>query len=347
MSYFHRVSAQTRTRFWINNVTREEAVMALENGATGCTQNPSYTYKMLVHPKNSAHAIELMHKLVKEIEDDTAVEVSMQRMLVAVAAEEFMPMYEASKGQMGYVSIQGDPFDESFETIMKLAHYNREGSAPNIMIKIPATKDGIKAIEQCIRENIPVNCTEVFAMQQVVDILDAYDRATEGNPNPPAVYLSHIAGIFDEYLTKYAKANNIDISSDILWHAGKAVAQKVREYMDNRGTGVKLINGGARGLQHFTEWVGCDVANTINWINTADKLVEADGPVVCRFNEPVPHYVIDELVNKLPDFEKAFFTGRLTAEEYEPFGPVELFCSSFRRDWKAALAMIAEARAAK
>lgn len=346
MSYFYRVSAQTRTRFWINNVTREEAIMALENGATGCTQNPSYTYKMLVHPKNKDHAIELMHKLVEEIEDDTAVEVALQRQLVSEAAEEFLPQFQSSNGQNGYVSIQADPFDESYENIMKTARYNRE-AGPNIMIKIPATANGIKAIEQCIRENIPVNCTEVFAMQQVIEILDAYDRAVEGNPNPPVVYISHIAGIFDEYLTKYAKANNVDISSDILWHAGKAVAQKVREYMDNRGTAVKLINGGARGLQHFTEWVGCDVANTINWIGTADKLLEQDAPVVCRFNNPVPAYVIDELCNKLPDFEKAYFTGRLTAEEFEPFGPVELFCSSFRRDWKAALGMIAEARAAK
>ena len=54
--------------------------------------------------------------------------------------------------------------------------------------------------------------------------------------------------------------------------------------------------------------------------------------------------VIDELCNKLPDIEKAHFTGRLTPAEYEPFGPVELFCSSFRRDWKAVLDMIAEMR---
>lgn len=346
MSYFHRVSAQTQTRFWINNVTREEAVLALENGATGCTQNPSYTYKMLVHPKNSAHARQVMTQLVQQIDNDTAVEVALQRCLVAEAAQEFLPQYQASGGKLGYVSIQGDPFDESCETILRLARYNRE-AGPNIMIKIPATASGIRAIEQCVRENIPVNCTEVFAMQQVVDILDAYDRAVEGNPNPPVVYISHIAGIFDQYLAKYAQANQVDISSDILWHAGKAVAQKIRQYMDNRGTAVKLINGGARGLQHFTEWVGCDVANTINWIGTADKLLEQDGPVVCRFQNPVPAYVLDELCNKLPDFEKAYFTRRLSAAEYQDFGPVELFCSSFRRDWKAALDIIAEVRAAK
>ena len=48
--YFKRVQAKTRTQFWINNVTEEEAHLAIENGAVGCTQNPSYGYKMLVHP---------------------------------------------------------------------------------------------------------------------------------------------------------------------------------------------------------------------------------------------------------------------------------------------------------
>ena len=298
---------------------------------------------MLVHPLDAEHAKEVMAKIVAEEADDTMVEVKLQRELVREVAEIWLPIYEASNGRDGYVSIQGDPFDESYETIMRLARFNRE-AGPNVMIKIPATKHGIEAIEQCIRENIPVNCTEVFAMQQVIDVLDAYDRATTGNPNPPAVYISHIAGIFDQYLAAYAKNNNIDISSDVLWYAGKAVAQKVREYMDDRGTAVKLINGGARGLQHFTEWVGCDVANTINWIGTADKLLEQDGPVVSRFDAKIPAFVLDELVTKLPDFENAFFTGKLTPEQYEPYGPVELFCSSFRRDWKAALEMIAEMR---
>lgn len=346
MSYFHRVAEVTRTRFWINNVTREEARLALDNGATGCTQNPSYTYKMLVHPKEKDYAMELLRKVAAEEENDTQVQVILQRELVGKVAKEFLPLYEQSGGKLGYVSIQGDPFDESYENIMEKARFNRE-AGPNIMIKIPVTDHGIAAIEQCIRENIPVNCTEVFAIQQVIDVLDAYDRATVGNPNPPVVYISHIAGIFDQYLTQYAKDHNIGISSDVLWHAGKAVAQKIREYMDNRNTAVKLINGGARGLQHFTEWVGCDVSNTINWRGTADKLLEQDAPVVCRFDAKIPAYVLDELCTKLPDFEKAYFTGRLSPEEYEPFGPVELFCSSFRRDWKGVLDMIADVRAGK
>jgi hypothetical protein len=45
--YFHRVQAQTATSFWINNVTRQEAELAIEGGAVGCTQPPFFPNKML------------------------------------------------------------------------------------------------------------------------------------------------------------------------------------------------------------------------------------------------------------------------------------------------------------
>ena len=44
-NYFKRVQERTATRFWINNVTRKQAALAIENGAVGCTQNPSYVSK--------------------------------------------------------------------------------------------------------------------------------------------------------------------------------------------------------------------------------------------------------------------------------------------------------------
>ena len=62
--YFKRVQAKTRTQFWINNVTEEEAHLAIENGAVGCTQNPSYGYKMLVHPAQSGRSMEILRQVL-------------------------------------------------------------------------------------------------------------------------------------------------------------------------------------------------------------------------------------------------------------------------------------------
>ena len=65
--YFKRVAAMTPTQFWINNVTEEEARMAIEAGAVGCTQNPSFAYKMLVHPTKSEEARKVLRQILKEV----------------------------------------------------------------------------------------------------------------------------------------------------------------------------------------------------------------------------------------------------------------------------------------
>lgn len=341
--YFKRVEARTQTRFWINNVTEEEAYKAIEAGASGCTQNPSYSYKMLTHPTQSKRALEILHSILKEEKDDNEALIRYQREMVSKISKIFDSIYQKTNGEFGYVSIQGDPFNESFDNIMRLAHFNRE-AGENVMIKIPVTDDGIKAVEQCVSEGIPVNCTEVMSIQQAIDVLDAYDRGASRAKTVPVAYMSHIAGIFDEYMKKTVEKEGIDISSDCLFLAGKAVAQKIRYYMDVRDTKMRLINGGARGLHHFTEWVGGDVSNTINWLGTADKLLELNGSVVPNFENPVPLDIVDELVTKVYDFKRSYFTKGLKPQEYHDFGPVELFCSSFRKNWTGALEIIKKER---
>ncbi|MBR4477229.1 MAG: hypothetical protein IKO96_01225, partial [Spirochaetales bacterium] len=98
--YFKRVSAMTPTQFWINNVTEEEAHMAIDAGAVGCTQNPSFAYKMLVHPTKSEEARKVLRQILKEEKDDARVEVTLQRELVAKIAKIFLPIYEATTGEL-------------------------------------------------------------------------------------------------------------------------------------------------------------------------------------------------------------------------------------------------------
>ncbi len=59
-SYFLRVSHQTPTEFWINNPTRHHTVLAISQGASGCTNNPSYAQKMLDHPSEGSYALKIM-----------------------------------------------------------------------------------------------------------------------------------------------------------------------------------------------------------------------------------------------------------------------------------------------
>ncbi len=332
-NYFRRVASSTPTRFWINNVTREEARTAIGAGATGCTQNPSYPWKMLNSDADSAYANEILDGiLAREPDDDKAIE-TLQCELVRNICQLFLPMHEATGGKQGWVSIQGNPFKEDMKSIVDFAHLHR-AAAPNAIIKIPVTKEGLAAMRVLIPEGVPILGTEVMSMDQAISICELYREVSRGMENPPVVYLAHIAGIFDEHLQVTVKNENVDVNQDALWQAGVAVAKKMRHLMDERRYEVEFLSGGARGLHHFTEMVGVRGAVTINWKGCADALIEQDNPVVQRFPAPVPFSITDELQEKVAHFRQAYVPGSLTEEDYENFGSVVRFRESFVAAWK-------------
>ncbi|MDR1939093.1 MAG: hypothetical protein LBQ73_11445 [Tannerellaceae bacterium] len=338
-NYLKRVTEQTPTRFWINNVTRREADCAIEAGARGCTQNPSYVWKILNSSEDKDYASETIKTKFAEYSNDNELLCWTQRELVSGIAKKFLPIFEASHGAEGFVSIQGDPFHEDTESIVRYARFNRE-AGPNIMAKVPVTEEGLKAIEVLIKEGVPINATECMAIRQVIDVCELYVKVSGGMANPAPLYFSLITGIYDEYLHKHVAANNIDVCPDTLWQAGVSIAKKVHEIVNFRRYPCGFIGGGARGLHHFTEMVGGNANITINWVGTADKLIEQDAPVVCRFLQPTPHEVIDTLSEKLEDYRKAYYIHAIEPHEYEEFGPVALFRSTFEDGWEKALIYI-------
>lgn len=340
--YFRRVTQMTPTRLWINNVTVKQAREGIAAGAVGCTQNPSYVSKMMEAEPELAQ--QLVDKWIRLTEDDSEVLIQVQAELVGHIAKEFMPLYESSDGKLGFVTIQGDPFQENTPAIMRQAEIAR-AYGPNVMVKIPVVPEGIEAIASLVGKGIPVCCTEVFALQQAIDICEAYLKATEGKPKPVA-YLAHIAGIYDESLGNYVKEKGVDITPDILWYAGLAVAKKVYEVVKERRYPMEFLGGGARGNHHFTEMIGSEASVTINWAGMGEGLEASDTLVIQRFHMPTPASVIDELLRKLPDFKKGYFEDAIKPEEYESFAPVALFRHTFEKGWKQALKTIKARRAA-
>jgi len=342
--YFLRVTEQSPTMFWINNPTPDQADLAIENGALGCTNNPSYTQKMIDHPTEGENALKVLDDTLRDVSDDRAAAIEFQARMVKPIAEKFMPIFERSGGEHGFVSIQGDPFaDDESQDIIRQALDNREIS-PNICCKIPLTEPGLEAIPELVPMYVPMNSTEIFGVSQLVALAETYEKVARLSGKWPMMYMSHIAGIYDDYLRNYVQENDVKISSDVLHQAGLAVARKVYRIMTERAYKLVFIGGGARGLHHFTEMVGGRVCITINWVGTADKLLEQNPPVVYRLFNPVPQKVIDELMEKLPDFKKGYLEDGLTVEEFEDFGPVQLFKSSFTKSWRRVLEIIRERR---
>ena len=341
-TYFKRVQKATATRFWINNVTRDEAVLSINEGAVGCTQNPSYCWKILNDPEYAPHAMEILKEILQEENDDNEALVRLQHDLVEEIAELFFPLYEKTGGKQGYVSIQGDPFKEDKESILRFARFNC--TAPNIMAKIPAVPSGLEAAAILAAEGIPLNITECFAVRQVIDSCEMYMQATKHIVNPTPMYFSLITGIYDEYLHNQVNKLQIPIDQDALWQAGFSIAKKVHEIVNQHRYPCGFIGGGARGLHHFTEMVGANASITINWKGTAEELIKLDAPVVNRFLQPTPFEVVDELTDKLEDYRKAYYINAIEPEEYEDFGPVVLFRGMFEDAWKKALDLISSMR---
>lgn len=335
--YFHRVHRMSPTVFWINNPTREEARLAIENGALGCTNNPSYSHKMLQQPSETAQARKFLEEAVKETKNDDEAAAIYQRKLVKQVQEIFYPVWVQSQGKHGYVSIQGDPIHEDdANVIINEAHKNR-ALGENIAIKIPCTKAGLIAMETLVVKGYPINATEIMSVAQGIELCEMHKSITAKLKYAPPLWLSFITGIYDEYLENYVRDNKIDIEGDIVRQAGMAATRKMYRIIQDRGYKVTIIGGGARQLRHFTDMVGGDQVVTINWKGAADLLIEQNPDVVHRFFNPVPPLVIDELLEKLPDFRKGWENKGLSVHEFEEFGPVELFRSMFLKSWIAVL----------
>jgi transaldolase len=345
--YFIRIAKQTPTEFWINNPTREQVDLSIANGATGCTNNPSFSQKMVDHLTERTYSLKLLDEAIRESPSDDEAIAIFQRKLVKPISDKFLPIFKNSKEQQGYVSIQGDPIREDDpDVVIREALENRK-LAPNICCKIPTTHSGLVAMEYLVSKDVPLNATEIFGIRQAIVLCETYQKASSKTGKHPKLFISHIAGIYDDHLKNVVERDKIDISPDVLWQAGLAVARKLYIMMKERGLPGTFIAGGARGLHHFTEMVGGEVCCTINWEGTADKLLEQNPPVVYRLFNPVPQKVIDELMEKLPDFKRGYLDDGLEIEEFEEFGPVRLFRSMFTTSWQRVLTLIKERRTQK
>ena len=344
--YFHRVQDETPTRFWINNPTLSQAKLAIEAGAQGCTTNPSYVSKLFNSEEDIRVVKRTIDLLIPYEKNDSAVAAKVQATMVARIADQFMPLYRASGGAAGFVTIQGDPFEEtSAKAIIEEGVENRNLSE-NIMIKIPVTEPGIEAIAYFVEHDIPTLATEVMGLSQAVSICEAYTAVSAASGKRPLFYITHITGILDDYFKAYVAKKGIKVSPEALRWAGLAVAKKEYAMLQERGYPTLMMGGGARKLEDFTELVGGKLLVTINWHGTADTLIEKDGPVVSRVGEQLDPSIISELKAAMPDFVRAWEIDGMKPSEYYDFGGVALFRESFMKGWKQLLDLIAERRRA-
>ena len=135
---------------------------------------------------------------------------------VQQAADEFRRVFDAAKGQDGFVSLEVNPH-LAHDTAGTVAEGRRLWAAlnrPNVFIKVPGTRAGLGAIKQLISDGISVNVTLLFGLPRYREVIDAYldgleARAAQGKPikdvaSVASFFISRIDALIDPLLDKLA-----------------------------------------------------------------------------------------------------------------------------------------------
>ncbi|MFJ5260309.1 transaldolase [Streptomyces sp. NPDC088387] len=164
---------------WLDDLSRGRiasgnlAGLVARRHVVGVTTNPSIFQAAI--GSGTGYEEQLADLAVRGVTTDEAVRM-MTTADVRAAADVLRPVYDATGGRDGRVSIEVDP---------RLAHRTRPTIAeakqlawlverPNVMIKIPATKAGLPAITEVVGQGISVNVTLIFSLERYREVMDAY-----------------------------------------------------------------------------------------------------------------------------------------------------------------------------
>jgi transaldolase len=340
-TYFSRLVSETSTRVWVNNPTEEEIGLALANGAVGATTNPAYGGGLL--RRSPGEVIPIVDTCLLASDDDRVVADLIQNRLVGRITARFRPLFDASGGTAGFVSIQGSPeTDMDGERIWEEA-LSGHAIGPNATPKIPATLPGFVAMERVVEQGWPIIVTEVFSLDQVAASCELYLRVTARTGVRSPFFMSPITGILGDHLKKLAKAQGLDVPVRAMELAGVGLSRRCAALVAEREYPVTLLFGGARIPEDLTGLVGAPHHATINW-STFAEILAMDPPITRTIDAPFDPDIERTLLETFPDARKAWELGRLAPEEFEAFGPVQHFRDNFMAGWHGVLAMIAKDR---
>jgi transaldolase/glucose-6-phosphate isomerase len=171
--------------------------MIEEDDLRGLTSNPTIFEKAIGGSEDydaQLRTLASQGKSRDEIYDELVLED------IANAADVFLPVYEKTNGEDGYVSLEVSPAmaTDTQATISEAKRLFARLRRPNVMIKIPATPEGIPAIEAAIADGINVNVTLIFSNEVYAQVIDAYLRGleTRASQNLPIGNISSVASFF-------------------------------------------------------------------------------------------------------------------------------------------------------
>ena len=324
-SPLHEMTQTTPTCLWNDSASIEELTYSIEHGAVGATCNPSIAVTVL--KKEMATWKPRIKELAATHPQATEDQISWMVVeeMSANAAKLLKPVFDREKGRNGRLSIQTDPRNyRSAEAMLEQA-IRFSQLAPNMIVKIAATRAGVVAIEEATYRGISINATVSFTLPQAIAVAEAVERglkrreaegldiATMG----PVCTL--MVGRLDDWLKVLLDKQNLSVDPGYLEWAGVAVFKKAYKIYRERGYRLRLLSAAFRNHMHWSEFIGGEVVISppCAW---QKRYNASDIEVVSRIDKPVDPKIVDTLLRKFPDFERAYTENGLTHEEFDNFG---------------------------
>jgi transaldolase len=194
MNPLRRLWDEHRQAVWLDYIERDLltggglARLVADDGVRGVTSNPSIFQKAI--EGGDAYNQAVMDCLAGDPDMTTvALYESLAVEDIRAAADTLHSVWEESGGSDGFVSLEVSPHlaADTEGTVAEARRLWRIVDRANLMIKVPATAEGIPAIEALVRDGINVNATLMFSLDDYEAVANAYLRGLEGNPNPSTV----------------------------------------------------------------------------------------------------------------------------------------------------------------
>jgi transaldolase len=169
---------------WVDYLSRESIrgghlqELIDDYAVVGATSNPTIFQKAMT---SGSDYDEQLHELGARGSDASEAFWALAEQDIVDACDVFRPVWDAGGGRDGYVSLEVDPrlAYDTLETYREAIRLHEALERPNLMVKIPATKPGLAAIEDVIAKGRSINVTLIFSLRRYGEVAESYVRGIE------------------------------------------------------------------------------------------------------------------------------------------------------------------------
>jgi len=320
------MSETTPTRLWNDSADIDELKYSIENGAVGATCNPVIAVTIL--KKRIAEWRPRIEAFLGEMPTATEDQVGWKLVeeMSVKAAKLLEPAFAAHGGRDGRLSIQTDPrlYRDPAAIVENAMAFSR--LAKNMIVKIPATKAGIVAIEEVTYRGVSINATVSFTLPQCIAVAEAVERGlsrreAEGKAiESMGPVCTIMVGRLDDWLKVLLEKREISVDPGHLEWAGVAVFKKTYGIFRERGYRLRLLSAAFRNHMHWSELIGADavISPPYAWQR---RFNASDIEVRSRIDDPVNPDVVEQLLAHFPDFRRAYSEDGLATGDFDSYPP--------------------------